>query len=409
MEDTFVVHGGRPLFGEIFVDGSKNAALPLLFSTLITPGTFTFARVPRIGDVAAALAILSRYGVRHRWESDGRLFIDAASVHDAEVEPTLLGCLRGSTYLIGASLSRFGHAPLAAFGGCHFGDRPIDMHLHAVLAFGGCVREGEAVCETLHAGHVRFHTPSVGATINALLLASSVSGESILENPASEPHVGMLIDHLRACGASIERRDDRLIVRGGALRGRDAEVIPDMIEAGTYLLLGAITNGSVTVSDFDPEHLQSFFSAMQEAGLFLTRGATYARLSRTATPKPFAIRTAPYPAYPTDLHPQCAVLMAQLSGGTITEGVFPSRFAYLRSLDAFGIRSQTSGATARIFPSAPHPADVRATDLRGGAAALLAALVAHGESRIRDAHVILRGYADVVQKLRGVGARIDLV
>lgn len=403
---TFILEGGRPLCGDIFVSGSKNAALPLLFGTLVTDGTSVIERLPEISDIRVALDLLSAMGAEVEREGSG-VRVSTARVCERVPPPELVRRIRASTYLLGAMLARFGRAEIGGYGGCDFSARPIDMHIAAALAFGAEKRGELLVAERLHGAALRFHTVSVGATVNALLLAASAEGESLIENIAVEPHVLALAAFLRSAGARIEIFDRTARVTGAHLHGGQAKVIPDMIEAGTYLLAGVATGGRVRVHGIDPAELRSLTDILSLGGVRVEeRGHTLSAEGRAEFP--LTVETAPYPAFPTDLQPPTAPFLSLSAGGVIREGVFFERFGYLRELECFGLSYRVEGASAHIAPSRLHAASVTAPDLRGGAAALIAALAANGKSEIGGAEKILRGYEHPAAKLTALGARIRL-
>lgn len=404
----FILEGGRPLRGDVFVGGSKNAALPLLFATLVTEGTSVIKRLPEISDIRVTLALLRAMGAEVTAGEDGGVRISTVGVHEATPPPALVRRIRASTYLLGAMLVRFGRARIGGYGGCDFSARPIDMHIAAAQAF-GAVREGDLlVARRLHGAVFRFHTVSVGATVNALLLAASAEGESRLENIALEPHVLALVDFLRSAGARIELFGRTAEITGTRLHGGEVQVIPDMIEAGTYLLAGLCTGGCVRVHGIDPVELRALTDLLSFGGVSVeARGNILSAEGRAVLP--LCLHTAAYPGFPTDLQPQTASFLAVSAGGEITEGVFPERFGYLDQLARFGVCASAGEGHAVISPSALHAACVRATDLRGGVAAVLTALSAKGRSEIREAEPILRGYERLAQKLTALGAHIRLV
>lgn len=404
--DAFVIRGGRPLFGTVRVGGAKNAALPLLFATMITRGVSRIHRVPDIRDVHAAFSILEGFGARVYSVKDGTYDIDTTHLTYTVADAALVQSMRASTYLLGASLSRFGRAVLQPFGGCAFSARPIDMHLGAARAFGATVEGDTILAPSLVGGHVIFPKISVGATVNALLLAATAKGKSTLENVALEPHVGALIDYLRAAGADITAEGGRITVNGGApLHGAEVEVVADMIEAGTYLMCGLMTGGCVRVDGVPTEQLSALCDTLAHAGCYIRLRPTDLSVYGTLS-KRLSVTAAPYPAFATDLQPPCAALMAAHAGGEILDTVFPERYGYIETLRAFGVQANIRHPILRIEPSRLHAACVRAPDLRGGAAALLCALAAEGESCIDDAHLLLRGYEHLTQKLAAIGADI---
>ena len=405
--DCFVVRGGRPLYGTVPVGGSKNAALPLLFATLVTNGVSRIRGVPDIDDVHAALTILRAFGAVISHPSDGVYTIDTEHVRYTIPPETAVRSIRASTYLLGASLARFGRVRIQPFGGCAFSDRPIDMHLDAARALGAQVGTLDITAkECLVGGHIVFPKVSVGATVNALLLASTARGETIIENPAVEPHVTALAEYLRDTGADITFGDGRITVRGASLHGADATVIPDMIEAGTYLLAGLVTGGAVTVDGVITDHLRALSELLRAAGVVVREGEMSVFATAPRRLSAMAVTAAPYPAFPTDLQPLMAPLLAVCRGGTLADTVFPERFGYLEALSSFGVVSERRYGSASVFPSVLRPACATVPDLRGGASLLLCALAAEGESRISESSVLYRGYEKPVEKFRALGADI---
>jgi UDP-N-acetylglucosamine 1-carboxyvinyltransferase len=318
----------------------------------------------------------------------------------------MISALRASTYLMGAMLGRFGRAYVQDFGGCNFSARPVDMHIYAAECL-GAKREGDLLLAPmgLRAAVISFDKVSVGATVNALLMATAAKGKTVIENAAREPHVENLIAFLRSMGAKIFSLGSALVVEGGNLHGGRIAVVGDMIEGGTYLLAGLCTGGSVTVEGCETEHLSSLLSHLSDCGASVRKTAKTVCVSG-ALRKPLLLKTAPYPGFPTDLQPQCAATCAAFFGGAITESIFKERFGYLRALEKMGVCYQQGGGTAYIFPSCLRPAAVTAEDLRGGAAVLLTALAAQGESEIYGVQCILRGYENVIEKLSLLGASL---
>lgn len=404
---VFKVTGGVPLRGEVDISGSKNAALPIIFATLVARGVSRIECVPKIGDTEVALDILRALGAKVEREGNA-LIIDTENVSYCEIEPFLVGAIRASTYLLGSCLGRFSRCSIYNFGGCKFSDRPIDMHLKALEAFGG-IRDGDTVkAEVFHPADITFRAVSVGATINALILASAADGVSTIKCYAKEPHVIALCDFLSSAGAEIRFGEDKITVRGGRLHGGRARIIPDMIEAGTYLSAGLVTNGDVTVKNVNPEHLTAFIDALVKMGASVTMGADFIRAARGENSSFAEIFAAEYPGFPTDLHPIIVPVLASFAGGRVTDNVWRGRYGYLESLKSFGLNYILDDGVALISNSNLHPANATSTDLRGGMAALISALGAVGDSSIMQAEYILRGYEHPAEKLRALGAKISL-
>ncbi len=406
--EELTVKGGRPLYGTVRVSGAKNAALPLIFATILTEEECIIENVPMIRDVEISLDILRVMGAEVYFPSRATLSVCTKNMRAEAPPPDLVSELRASTYLMGAMLGRFGRAYVQDFGGCNFSPRPIDLHLYAAAAL-GARRDGACLLAEggLSGDRIALRLPSVGATVNALLMAVRAKGETVIENAACEPHVENLIAYLRSMGAHIRREGGALYVKGGPLHGGRVSVVGDMIEAGTYLLSAIATGGRVTVTGCDSTHLSSFLSLLSSGGATVreeARGITVSgRLS-----VPITVRTAPYPGFPTDLQPQTALVGALCRGAVVTERVFPERFGYLTELKKMGLSFVQSGGSAYLFTSRLHPAAVEAPDLRGGAALVLAALHASGETAVRGAHRVLRGYESIVEKFSELGANITL-
>lgn len=399
-----LIKGGKRLSGTVVPQGSKNAALPMIFASILMHGTSTLYGVPDITDVRVAIEIISRLGAVCTF-SEGTLYINTDNLCYEETPVSLTSKIRASSYLLGASLSRFGRVHPCSFGGCNFEHRPIDMHLYAASRLGAVIGEDVITCARLLGADVYFDKVSVGATVNALLLAVSADGESRIYNFAREPHIFALIDFLRSAGAKISVRPDFLLVSGRKLSSGSATIIPDMIEAGTYLAISLATDSSVSVKGYPTGELVPFLGSLTDAGAVTSYDEGKITVSGFMQ-NPCNVITSPYPGFPTDLQPQTAPLMARHSGGVICERVWLSRFGYLESLKSFGIKYDRFASTVRIYPSTFRPASVTAIDLRAGASLIIAALAADGESFIGDAEVVYRGYENIVKKLRALGADI---
>ena len=403
----FIVDGGRALFGGVRVSGSKNAALPIIFASLTTDGVSRIYNLPDITDVKDALAIIEDFGAKISREG-GVTLIDTRSLSYRTPCEERVRRIRASTYLIGSCLSRFGRAELLPFGGCAFSHRPIDMHLAAAESFGADISEGEVMAERLHGAEILFRQPSVGATVNALIMAASAEGESRLVGSAKEPHIRSLISYLSSAGASISVKGDVITVIGGRLRGATAVIPGDMIEAGTFLAASLITGGRVRVSGFDSRELASFTSPLLAAGVIEdVSGGSVMLVGKPR--REISVTTGAYPAFPTDLQPIFSTILASARGGTIEDTVWKSRFGYLDELSRMGLSFARENNKARIFSSNVFSSSVRAPDLRGGAAAILLALSAEGESSIDCGELVLRGYDSFAEKLRSLGAKIEYI
>lgn len=401
----FIIHGGKVLSGEISVGGSKNAALPIIFSCILIRGVSTITNVPDIIDVDVALDIVSSFGAKVVRQRD-KVIIDTYNLTYRVPDDEAVSKIRASSYLIGATISRFGRARLQSFGGCNFDNRPIDMHIMAARAVGARLNGDEMYASRLIGADIYFDKVSVGATVNAILLTVSANGKSRIFGYAKEPHIMSLIEFLNRAGAKITVGDDCIFVEGRELSSSYAAIIPDMIEAGTYLALSLMTDSSLRVVGADKDQLFSFINMLLYGGAVIEYDALSVMLSGNITEE-VNIETAPYPAFPTDLQPLMAPLLAVSLGGTIREGVWKNRFGYLDELSKFGVLFECGNGFTKIKKSVIRPAKAKAPDLRGGAALILAALYADGKSEIENSGFIKRGYSDIVNKLRIVGADIE--
>ncbi len=399
----FVINGGAPLFGRVRVSGSKNSALPLIFASLTVRGISKIYGLPDIGDVRVALDVIRAYGAKVSRAGDCTL-IDATELNYVTPPAEQLCLLRASTYLMGAGLVRFGRGEISEVGGCNFSSRPIDMHLDAIRAFGGDISACTLSLHTPRPAHIRFNKRSVGATVNALIIASGIPGESVIEGAAVEPHIMDLVEFLRSGGAHIRRDGHTFSVEGTELKGAEVTVRGDMIEAGTYIAAAVVCGGRITVSGVDREELSPMLTLLSEGGVECSVGPLGITVSGAPT-RAINIVAEPYPGFPTDLQPIMATVLSR-AGGHITDTVWQDRLGYLSELRKFGIASRPSGAGAEIFPSELHSAVAAAPDLRGGMALILAALGADGVSIIESGRTVLRGYENPMGKLTALGAEI---
>ena len=405
--NKIVVRGPARLSGEITVGGSKNAALPILFATVITGGVSRISNPPDIGDVRVAIELLKELGVRV--ERRGNVaYIDSRGLLYKPPRADLISKIRASAYLIGSCLSRFGVCDIGNFGGCNFGSRPIDLHIFAAERLGARLSDGRLKASELCGCEISFSKPSVGATVNAILMSASAKGETVIRGFAKEPHIDSLIEFLTSAGADISRDGQSLVIKGKSLHGGDITIVGDMIEAGTYLAAGVMTDGEVSVRGCPVYQLDALVAALERLGAEIETCNGLITARRGKEVHPIAISALPYPGFPTDLQPIMASLLATAAGGMITDRVWTSRFGYLEELRRFGIRSRLSGCSAIIESTRPTPAMAEAPDLRGGMACLLTALSANGESIIYSPDVIMRGYENLEEKLLSLGARIKI-
>lgn len=400
--EKIIVEGGRALNGEVRPQGSKNAALPMLFATIAVNGVSYIHNLPDIGDVAVAIEILKGLGARVQIDGDLAV-IDTVCLKYRTPDRALVRRIRASSYLLGACLSRFGEAEFMEFGGCNFDLRPIDLHVLAAEKLGARIDGDRLIGKKLKGAEIIFEKASVGATINAIIMAASAEGNTVIRGGAREPHVHALIEFLRSAGANITEGDDGIFIKPGMLHGARCTVIPDTVELGTYLLLGPLTGGSISTCFTSAAELEYPLKILETAGVCVkSHGGLLTvegELRRSIT-----VETAPYPGYPTDLQPQIAPLMARFCGGEITEHVWSGRFGYLEQLCGFGVKYDRAGNRVKIFPSRFTSAKACATDLRGGAACVMCALAAEGRSEIYSPEIIFRGYSSMIEKLRLLGA-----
>ncbi len=412
----YTVQGGTKLEGSVSISGAKNAAVAILPATLLVSGPCRIENVPDISDVRLLLEILSDMGAEIRRLSRSTLIIDCSHARNATAPIELVRRIRASYYLIGAELGRFGHAHVAMPGGCNFGVRPIDQHIKGFEAMGAVVEQaGGYVCADvpeggLRGGHVYLDIVSVGATMNILLAAVLCGGMTIIENCAKEPHIVDLANFLNAMGAQISGAGTDVIkVRGvKKLSGGSYTIIPDQIEAGTYMAAAAAVGGNVLIENVIPKHMDCITAKLREMGAKVTEYDDSIRVESKGRLRRANVKTMPYPGFPTDMQPQIAVCMALADGTSlVTEGIYDNRFRYTAELCRMGASIQVEGRTAVVDGVEKlHGCEVRACDLRAGAAMVIAAMAANGTTTIEDAHYIERGYEDIIGKLTELGAKI---
>lgn len=400
----FIINGGRKLSGEICVSGSKNAVLPLIFASITARGTSSFTNIPDIIDVDIAFDILRNMGATVTRVGDTAT-VDTSDLEYSPPSEDSVSKIRASSYLIGACLARFGKVEILRFGGCNFDNRPIDMHISAALALGARLSGDFLLADGLRGADIIFNKISVGATVNAVIMASSAVGKSRIYGYAREPHVISLIEYLRSAGAKISLFDEYIEIWGAELKAADSRIIPDMIEAGSYLALSLMNDSELCVRGADFGQLESFLLPLVNSGAVIEHNSASVTAFGSLT-EPVNITTAPYPAFPTDLQPLVAPLLGRFFGGKITEGVWHNRFGYLSELSKFGVEYESYDGYSVIMPSKFKSAIATSPDLRGGMALVLAALSTDGESVIFGTELIKRGYADIVGKLRKIGADI---
>jgi len=412
--DKIRITGGKPLFGEVHISGAKNAAVAILPAALLIKGKSIIENVPDISDVDSILQMMKSLGADVSKPDCNTVVIDASNLHTWKADPELTLKMRASYYLMGVLIGRFGKASVPPPGGCNFGTRPIDQHLKSFECL-GCSVECDDVfvnidASLLSGGNVYFDVVSVGATINAILAAVLAPGKTVLENCAKEPHVVDLANFLNSAGAKIiGAGTDTIKIRGvNSLRGVTYPIIPDQIEAGTYMAAAVATRGNVLIKNIIPKHLECITSKFVEMGVKIEEYDEEIRVIADRPLRSIKVKTLPYPGFPTDLQPPMVVLLSTIEGKSIVnEGVWESRFQYISELEKMGIRVSVDGSVATIDGGAPiKAAKVRATDLRAGASMVIAALAGEGTTEITELRHIDRGYEHIVEKLSALGADI---
>lgn len=408
------------MYGSVEIDGMKNAALPIIYASVLVSGICRIRNLPAVSDITRSLDLISDLGATVRRLDSHTVEIDTTGLRVRPVSTEVSRKMRASYYLLGAELGRFGRALVGYPGGCDFGVRPIDQHIKCLEKLGSKVSvEGgniDAVAESgLTGANIFFDVVSVGATINAILAATLAEGTTVIENPAREPHIVDVANFLNTCGADIKGAGtDSIRVKGvKSLHGCTYTIIPDMIEAGTYMAAAAAVGGDVTVCNVIPKHMESITAKLEEMGVTVEEGDDSIRIIRDPDVPlhPCNIKTLPYPGFPTDMQPQFGALLTLADGvGMLHEGVMDNRFKYIDELKRMGADVEVTGKTA-VFkgPSKMTGASVRAVDLRGGAAMIVAALAIDGTTVIDDVHLIERGYDNIVGKLSALGAQIKTI
>ena len=415
----YVIQGGKPLHGEINISGAKNAAVAIIPAALLVNGTCRIENIPQISDVTLILEILQELGAHVRTVNRSTVEIDCSSVHRTNVPYELARQIRASYYFIGALLSRFGTAQVSMPGGCDLGARPIDLHLKGFMALGANVEVKNGYVHAaapeggLKGTHIYMDQVSVGATMNVMLGAVFAKGTTIIENAAKEPHIVDLANFINAMGGNIMGAGTDIIkVRGvSSLHGGTYSIIPDQIEAGTYMTAVAAAGGSVLIKNVIPKHLDCITAKLLEMGVQIEERGDDLLVSRAGTMHHTNVKTMPYPGFPTDMQSQIAVCLCLAEGTSlVTEGIWENRYRYADELKRMGAKIQVDGKVAVI--EGVHKltgAPVQACDLRAGAAMIVAGLAADGTTEIDHIHYVERGYEDIVGKLRNVGADIRLV
>lgn len=399
------------------ISGAKNAAVAILPAVLLAESPCVIENLPEISDVNSILNVMAALGASVRMLSPSSVEIDPANVRSFVVSKEMAKGMRASSYFLGALLGRMNRARVAPPGGCDFGVRPIDQHIKGFEALGArvSIENGmvDAKAARLSGSSIYLDVVSVGATINIMLAAARVRGLTVIENAAREPHIVDLANFLNSMGANIMGAGTNIIkIRGVEhLRGTSYSIIPDQIEAGTYMVAAAATRGDVMIENVTPKHLESIIAKLAETGAQIEEYDEAVRVRMDARPKKCNIKTMPHPGFPTDMQPQMAVLLSTAQGTSIvTEGVWDSRFRYVDQLTLMGADIKVDGKVAVISGvETLHPAPVKAVDLRAGAAMIIAGLIADGVTEVEEIGHIDRGYEHITDKLRALGADIRRV
>ena len=414
--NKIIVNGPCRLEGEVTVSGAKNAAVAIIPATLLVNGKCHLENVPNISDIRAFITILESLGSKVEYISENELIIDNTSIHTTTAPYDLTSKFRASYYLLGSLLSRFGNAQISLPGGCNIGARPIDQHIKAFECLGADVevKRGNvyATAKKMTAGSIFFDVVTVGGTINAILAATLADGVTTIENCAKEPHIVDVANFLNSVGANIKGAGTDVIKVTGVKSLQQTSsyaIIPDQIEAGTFMVAAAATRGDILIKNCIPKHMEPITAKLVESGAEVTEYEDSIRVKMNKTPKPINIKTLPYPGFPTDMQPQFGTYLTLAEGSSlIIESIWESRFLYTAELVKMGANISYHDRTA-MFTGVKElfGSPVKAMDLRAGAAMIIAGLIAHGQTEIYDIHHIDRGYEKIVDKFKALGADIE--
>ncbi len=415
--NQYIIKGGSPLVGEVEIAGAKNAALGILAAAVMTDQTVMVENLPNVRDINVLMQAISSLGAQIERTDEHTVKINARHARPLSIDDNFIRKIRASYYLLGACLGKYRHAEVALPGGCNIGSRPIDQHLKGFRALGADVRieNGMIIADAqkLHGAHIYFDMVTVGATINVMLAAALADGYTILENAAKEPHIVDVANFLNSMGANIKGAGTDVIrIRGvEKLHGSEYAIIPDQIEAGTFMCAAVATKGDITVKNVIPKHLESISAKLMEMGAQIEELDDAIRVVATKRPSPTNIKTLPYPGFPTDMQPQATVTLA-LSNGTsiVTESIFENRFKYVDELMRMGANIKVEGSMAVITGCDNFKgANISAPDLRAGAALVIAGLAADGYTCIDNIEYIHRGYENFEGKIQSLGGMIEKV
>lgn len=415
--EQYIIKGGNPLVGEVSIGGAKNAALGILAAAIMTDETVTIENVPNVRDTRVLLQAIEGIGAKVKYVYNNCVQINGGDINDINVDYEYIKKIRASYYLLGALLGKYKKSQVALPGGCNIGSRPIDQHIKGFKALGAEVEIAHGKINTkadrLIGNHIYFDVVSVGATINIMMAACMAEGDTIMENAAKEPHIVDVANFLNAMGANIKGAGTDVIRIKGVkrLHGATYSIIPDQIEAGTFMFAAAATKGDITVRDVIPKHLESISAKLMEMGCTIVEGDDSVRVIGCDELKCTNVKTLPYPGFPTDMQPQVAVTLALAKGTSmVTESIFENRFKYVDELNRMGSNIKVEGNTAYIEGVEKLTGtQLSAPDLRAGAALVIAALAAEGISEIDDIVYIQRGYEDFEGKMRKLGAVMERV
>lgn len=415
--EQYAIKGGNPLVGDVEIAGAKNAALPILAAATMTDETVYIENIPDVRDINVMLGTFQGIGVAVKHTGRHSVMLNAGNVNNLTIDDEGMKKIRGSYYLLGAFLGKYGRAEVVLPGGCDIGCRAIDQHLKGLRALGAevFIEHGlvKARTERLCGAHIYMDKVSVGATINVMIAATLAEGMTIIENAAKEPHVVDVANFLNSCGANIKGAGTDVIRIKGVqkLHGAEYAIIPDQIEAGTFMFAAAVTKGDVTVKNVIPKHMESITAKLLEIGCEVEEADDCIRVVATKAPMHTQVKTLPYPGFPTDMQPLITVALALAKGTSIvTESIFENRFKYVDELTRMGADIKVEGGDTAIIDGVPKytGASISVPDLRAGAALVIAALAAEGFTLVDNIKYIERGYEDFHIKLKNLGAQIEL-
>jgi len=416
--DAFKITGGNPLKGKVQISGAKNAALPILMSALLSETPVTFHNVPKLNDILTTVKLLTQLGAKIQWLSEDSLTIDASIIDNCRAPYDLVKTMRASILVLGPLLARMGHAEVSLPGGCAIGARPVNLHIHGLKLMGANIDVENGYIIARHSDRLKgaaifMDTVSVTGTENLMMAATLAEGITVIENAAREPEIVDLANCLNSMGAKIKGAgSDTLTIEGVKhLRGKSYRVMPDRIETGTFLVAAAVTQGHIKCLNTAPSALESVLSKLQEAGACVTTGDDWIELEMNSRPKAVNIRTAPHPAFPTDMQAQFVTLNVIAEGiATTTETIFENRFMHVPELQRMGADISLEGNTAIVKGvDCLYGAQVMATDLRASASLVIAGLVAKTATQVDRIYHIDRGYLHIEDKLQALGANIERI